>query len=116
MAVVVPSISSSSPNPPEGTLRDILASTCPLCVPRHDSARITKKAITDLLTRALEQDRSAADWAKKATDFEAELRALLPRREAPLVLSGKALHNVVDADRPQSDVLSEIRRILWQAF
>lgn len=45
------------------------------------------------------------EWDNLASDpncagKKAELAALLPKEEAPLVLSGKALHNVVDADKP----------------
>jgi hypothetical protein len=36
-----------------------------------------------------------------------KLAAWLPEREAPLVLSGKALHSVIDADQPDT---SEFRQ------
>jgi len=39
-----------------------------------------------------------------------ELKKYLPNREAPLVLQGKALHNVVDADQPSLDKFKE----LWE--
>jgi arylsulfatase A-like enzyme len=48
------------------------------------------------------------EWVNLAADptyaeQKQKLAAMLPDREAPLVLSGKALHNVVDADKPDME-------------
>jgi arylsulfatase A-like enzyme len=48
------------------------------------------------------------EWVNLASDPDfaqkkVELANKLPKQEAPLVLSGKALHNVVDADQPKLD-------------
>ena len=62
-----------------------------------------------------EQDPN--EWENLADDPAYEeikemMRQYLPDREAPLVLEGKALHNVVDADQPSLDTFKE----LWQSM
>jgi arylsulfatase A-like enzyme len=62
-----------------------------------------------------EQDPN--EWENLAEDpayreIKEMMRQYLPDSEAPLVLQGKALHNVVDADQPSLDAFTE----LWQTM
>ncbi len=57
--------------------------------------------------------RDPKEWKNLAASTEhtqkkEELAGMLPENEAPLVLSGKALHNVVDADRPDMKVFKKL--------
>lgn len=61
-----------------------------------------------------DRQNDSNEWDNLASlpDYEGQKRALakwLPQNEAPLVLQGKALHNVIDADKPDLDAA----KALW---
>ena len=62
-----------------------------------------------------DHENDSEEWENLAENpqynqIKNEMKKYLPQNEAPLVMQGKALHNVVDADKPSLDKFKE----LWQ--
>lgn len=60
-----------------------------------------------------DHENDQQEWKNLANDagyeqVKTELKKYLPSNEAPLIMQGKALHNVVDADKPSLDKFKEL--------